>query len=137
MIGEGSMRNSVKFKIIASLALLQGIFGLLRAYNWVQIGKDLFGQGLLLLPFIGAVAVMRGLFISVIALLYVLFAIGALLGKSWAWACVTAALVNLLLVVGALVQGAPVLEAIAWSVIPVILLFYVFSQVGRNTLMGV
>ena len=33
-------------KVIALLALIQGVFGLLRAYNWVQIGTDLFGQGL-------------------------------------------------------------------------------------------
>jgi hypothetical protein len=96
----------------------------------VQIGADLFGQGLLLLPLIGAVAVLRGLFISVVALLYVLFGVGALLGKSWAWACITAAVVHLFLVVGALLQGASVLEALAWSVIPVILLFYFFSQRG-------
>jgi hypothetical protein len=41
-------------KVIALLALIQGVFGLLRAYNWVQIGTNLFGQGLLLLPFVGA-----------------------------------------------------------------------------------
>ena len=40
----------------------------------MQVGVDLFGQGLLLLPFIGVVAVMRGLLIAVVALLYVLFA---------------------------------------------------------------
>jgi hypothetical protein len=124
------MRNSVKLKIIGLLSLLQGVFGLLRAHDWVQIGTDLFGQGLLLLPLIGAVAVLRGLFISVVALLYVLFGVGALLGKSWAWACITAAVVHLFLVVGALLQGASVLEALAWSVIPVILLFYSFSQRG-------
>jgi hypothetical protein len=124
------MRNSVKLKIIGLLSLLQGVFGLLRAHDWVQIGTDLFGQGLLLLPLIGAVAVLRGLFISVVALLYVLFGVGALLGKSWAWACITAAVVHLFLVVGALLQGASVLEALAWSVIPVILLFYFFSQRG-------
>ncbi|MGH7928316.1 MAG: hypothetical protein ACREQV_11025, partial [Candidatus Binatia bacterium] len=74
------MRKSLTLKIILLLAFLQGIFGLLRAYNWVQIGADLFGQGLLLLPLIGTVTIMRGLFISVVALLYVLFVIGALLG---------------------------------------------------------
>jgi hypothetical protein len=31
-------------KVIALLALIQGVFGLLRAYNWVQIGTNLFGQ---------------------------------------------------------------------------------------------
>jgi hypothetical protein len=58
------MKRLLSLKIVALLALVQGVFGLLRAYNWVQIGTNLFGQGLLLLPFIGAVAVMRGLFIS-------------------------------------------------------------------------
>jgi hypothetical protein len=76
---------------------------------------------------------MRGLFISAVAFLYVLFVIGGLLGRSWAWwPCLTAAIVNLLLALSALVQGSSVLELIAWSVIPVILIFYFFSQ-GEKT----
>ena len=51
-------------------------------------------------------AVARGVFISIVALLYVLFAIGVFLGKSWAWwPCITAVIINLFLVVGVLVQG--------------------------------
>ena len=122
------MNSSLTLKILLLLALVQGIFGLLRAYNWVQLGIDLFGQGVLLLPFVGTVAVMRGLFIAAIALLYALSVIGALLAKEWAWwACLTAVVFNLLLVLSGLAQGAPMLEALAWSVIPVILLFYLFS----------
>jgi hypothetical protein len=131
------MSKPFTFKIILLLALAQGVAGLLRALNWVQIGFDLLGQGLLLLPSVGAVAVMRGLFIAILALLYVLFVIGALLGSRWAWwVCLTALAINLLLVVSALAQGAPVAEAVAWSVIPVILLFYLFSHMGRHTLRG-
>jgi hypothetical protein len=131
------MHKSLGFKIILLLALVQGVAGLLRGFNWAQIGVDLFGQGLLLLPTLGAMAVMRGLFISLLALLYVLFIIGALLGKSWAWwPCVSAAIINLLLVLSALAQGASVAEAVAWSVIPVILLFYFFSQRGHDALKG-
>ena len=131
------MRKSLSFKIILLLALVQGIAGMLRAFNWVQLGVDLFGQGLLLFPLVGTVAVMRGLFISAVALLYVLFVIGALLGKGWAWwFCLTAVIVNLILVLSALAQGPAVAEASAWSVIPVILLFYLFSQKGRNALKG-
>lgn len=123
------MKKSLTFKIILLLALVQGLAGLLRGFNWVQLGGNLFGQGLLLLPMIGAVAIMRGLFISGVALLYVLFVVGALLGKSWVWwPCVSAAIINLLLVLGGVAQGASLAEAIAWSVIPVILLFYFFSQ---------
>jgi hypothetical protein len=78
---------------------------------------------------------MRGLFISAVALLYVLFVIGALLGKSWAWwSCLTAVVVNLLLVLSDFVRGAPAVEAIAWSLIPVTLLIYLFSQTGADAL---
>jgi hypothetical protein len=137
-MAEDFMSHSASGKIIVLLALLQGLFGLLRAYNWVQIGADLFGQGILLLPMVGAAAIMRGLLISVVALLYVLFAIGALLGRSWAWwFCLTAVLVNLLVVLSGLAQGAPVTQAVAWSAIPVILLFYLFSPTGRGAHKGV
>ena len=129
------MDRPMSFKITVLLALVQGVAGLLRAFNWVQIGVDLFGQGLLLLPMVGLVAVMRGLFISAVALLYVLFVIGALLGSRWAWwVCLAAVLINLLLVLNGLFQGAALIQAVIWAVIPAILLFYLFSQTGRNAL---
>ena len=59
---------------------------------------------------------------------------GALLGKSWCrWLGIVAAALNLLLVLGAVGQGTG-LAAIAWSVIPVILLIYLFSPAGRKAL---
>jgi hypothetical protein len=123
------MHRSLKFKIILSLAVIQALAGLLRGFNWVQLGGDLFRQGLLLLPMVGAVAVLRGLFVCAVALLYVLFVVGALLGKGWGWwSGLTAVVLNLLLVVSALFQGAAVAEAVAWSVIPGSLLAYLFSQ---------
>ncbi|HEY1232155.1 MAG TPA: hypothetical protein VGH22_02120, partial [Candidatus Binatia bacterium] len=72
------MDRTPGLKIVAVLALVQGGLVLLRAYNWVQIGSNLFGQGLLLLPFVGIIAVMRGLFVLMVALLYIVFAVGAL-----------------------------------------------------------
>jgi hypothetical protein len=132
------MSKSLSFKIILVLAVVQGVAGLLRGFGWVQLGVDFLSQGLLLLPMLGAAAVMRGFFIAAVALLYVLFVIGALLGRSWSWwACFPAAIVNLLLVLSVLAQGAPVAEAVAWSVIPVILLLYLFSQMGRAALKSV
>jgi hypothetical protein len=129
------MSKSLTFKIILVLALLQGVLGLLRAYNWVQLGVNLFGQGLLLLPVIGTMAIMRGLFLSAVALLYLLSVIGALLAKSWAWwTSVTAVVLNLMIVVGGLLQGAPIVQAVAWSLIPLILLVYLFSGSRRNAL---
>jgi hypothetical protein len=127
------MRNSWTVNILVVLALVQGIAGLVRAVGWVQIGTDLFGQGVLLLPIVGAIAMARGLIIGGIAALYLLFAVGALRRKTWAkWVCCTAAAINLLLVLGAFIEGAPLKDAIGWSVIPIILLFELFCQTGRE-----
>ena len=132
------MGKSWSLKIVMSLALAQAIGALLRAFNWVEIGIDLFGQGLLLLPFIGLVAVLRGLLIALVALLYVMFVCGALLEQSWArWMGLAAAVVNLLLVLGLLTRGAPVASAFAWVVIPILLISYLFSPTGRNALKDV
>jgi len=127
--------KSVTFKILLLLAAVQAVAGMLRGFNWIHIGGDLFSEGLLLLPIVGAIAVLRGLFIAAVALLYVLFVVGSLLEKSWArWCCLIAVIINLLFVLSALAQGAPVSEAIAWSAIPVILLFEILSQTGRDLL---
>jgi hypothetical protein len=131
------MGKSLTLKIMVTLGVVQGVAGLLRGFNWVQVGSDIFRQGLLLLPLIGAVAVMRGVFIAGVALLFLLFVVGAMLGKSWAWwICLTAVIVNLIVVLSALAQGGLVVEGIAWSVIPIILLVYLFSQTGREALKG-
>src|SRR5512139_1426496 len=116
------MGKSLSLKVVMALALAQAIAGLLRAFNWVDVGVDLFGQGVLLLPFIGLIAVMRGLLIAVVALLYGLFVVGAFLGQSWArWIGLVAAIVNLILVLAVLTQGGPAVSAFAWAVIPVLL----------------
>jgi len=131
-----SKSSSFKF-ILFFLALMQGVAGLLRGFNWVRLGENLFGQGLLLLPMLGVVAVMRGLFIAAVAFMYVLFVIGGLLGRNWAWwPGLGASIVNLLLVLSALAQGVSVVEAIAWSVIPAILIFYFLTQRERDAYQG-
>ena len=128
------MNKSLSCKVIAFLALLQGLFGLLRAYNWIQIGSDLFGQGLLLLPAVGAVAVIRGFVGAIIALFYILFSIGMASAKTWAWwPGLTAAIANLIFVMGAFVNGASIGEAIVWSVVPVLLIFHRFYARTPNS----
>jgi hypothetical protein len=60
---------------------------------------------------------------------------GALLAKGWAWwTGVIAVVLNLLLVLAGLAQGASELDALVWSVIPVILLFYLFTPTKNNAL---
>ena len=123
------MDRTLSLKILAVLGLLQGGFALLRAYNWVQIGSNLFGQGLLLLPVVGVMAYMRGLFVSIVALLYILFGVGGLMGKSWGWwSGFTAAVINLLLVFSAIVAGESLIQAVVWSVVPVVIIVAFFSR---------
>ncbi len=122
-------------KIMALLAFLQGMFGLLRAYGWIQIGVDLFKEGFFISPAVGAVAVFRGLLIAVVACLYFLFCCGVLLGSGWAWwVCFTAVLINVLLILNAVGQGVPTVQAIVWTVIPAVLILYRLSTLGRQTL---
>jgi predicted membrane protein len=129
------MREPLKFKIILALAVVQAIAGLLRGFNWLQVGSDLFDHGLVLLPVIGALTIMRGLFVWAVALLYVLFVIGALLRKGWArWTGATAAIITLIIVLNAAIQNGLLIQGIVWSIIPAILLIYIFSSEGRQTL---
>jgi hypothetical protein len=113
---------------VAALAVLQGVFGVLRALHWFDVGSDLMGQGLLLLPLIGVVAFLRGVLVGAIALLYVIFACGALLQKAWAWwHGLVAAVVNLLLVLSVVAQGEPIARNLLWAVIPLVILGYLFT----------
>ncbi|PYJ67402.1 MAG: hypothetical protein DME76_15305 [Verrucomicrobia bacterium] len=119
--------------IIAVLALAQSALGVLRTLHWFDAGSDLMGQGLLLFPLIGVVAFFRSGFVAVIAILYVVFAYGALVGRSWArWLGIVVAIVTLLLVVSVVIQGESPVRALVWSVAPVVMIWYLLSPAGRQ-----
>ena len=132
------MKNAVANKtvgltVVAVLALAQSALGVLRALHWFDFGSDLMGQGLLLFPLMGVVAYFRGALVAVIALMYVLFAWGVFLGRSWArWLGIVVAVVTLLLVVSVVIQGESPARAIVWSIVPVVMICYLFSASGRQ-----
>ena len=129
------MRQPVSLIVIAVLALVQAVLGVLRALDWFSAGVDLSGQGIILLPLAGAIAFARGGLIAVIASLYFLFALGAFMGRRWAWWLgLSAALINLLMVYSALVQGESLVRALPWIVVPVILVAYLLAPAGRRAL---
>lgn len=85
----------------------------------------------------GAIAVGRGLLVGGTALLYILFAWGAFSQKGWAWWIgLVAALMNGLLVFSVVMQGESIVQSLVWTVVPMILLCYLFSPPGRQALKG-
>jgi hypothetical protein len=119
--------------VMAVLAVLQGVLGLLRSFEWFRIGIDLAGRGVIILPVLGVIAMARSGLIALVALLYFLFAWGALARQGWAWWLgLIAALINGFLVVGVLMQGESVMQSLLWAVVPVILVIYLFAPAGRQ-----
>lgn len=121
--------SNSKMTFVAVLALAQGILAVLRSLHWFDIGSDLMERGILLLPAIAMFVYARGAFVAAIALLYVLFAFGEFAGRTWGRSCgAVAAILNLLLVVGAVLEGEDIPRAALWAVVPVIILWQVFSR---------
>jgi hypothetical protein len=128
-------KTSTSATVIAVLALAQAVFGVLRALDWFEVGSDLLGRGLLVLPLIGVLAYTRGFLIVGIALLYVVFAFGVFTRKGWAWSLgMTVAIVNLLLVVSVVIQGESLARAILWAIVPAITIWYLIKLAGREAL---
>jgi hypothetical protein len=48
------MKRTVYLILVAVLAIMQGIFGILRAFAWIRVGIDLSMQSILFLPILGA-----------------------------------------------------------------------------------
>jgi hypothetical protein len=125
-------RRSPMLIFVAILALVQGVLGVFRAFEWFNIGADLFGQGLLILPLVGVVAFALGGLVNVLAILYVLFAVGMLLQKSWAWWLgLSVAAISILLVLNIIGQGEAVSRAAFWLIVPIIIAAYLLSPLGR------
>ena len=128
-------KRTIGLKVVAVLALVQSALGVLRALQWFDTGSDLMGQGLLILPMVGVLAFFSGGFVAAIAILYVVFACGALLGWGWVrWLGIVVAALTLLMIVNVVIQGESPARALVWSIVPVVMLCYLFSAPGRQAL---
>ena len=135
MMAEGQRRRPMGPVVIAVLALAQGVFGLLRAVQWIQIGSDLINRGVLLLPIIGAMAFARAGLVALLAVLYGATAWGLLARRGWARPLgLTVALGNLALVALALLAGETPGWALLVVIVPVILVVYLLAPAGRRAL---
>ena len=70
---------------VTTLAVTQGLFGVIRAFAWFRAGAKLAGQGSEVLPLMDVLAYGVGKLILATALLYFIFAAGTFLGKGWGW----------------------------------------------------
>src|SRR6185503_20241443 len=130
-VGAIGARNSPGTVIIGVLAIAQAVAAILRAVHWFDAGSDLIGQGLFLLPLIGAIAMARGIFVGIIAFLFVVFACALLLRQRWAKGLgIALAVINLLLVLGLLMQGESLARALPWVVVPAVMLMFLPSNPG-------
>ena len=121
--------------IVAVLAFAQGVFGVLRTLEWIQVGSDLSNRGILLLPIIGALAFARAGLAALIAVLYGLTAWGLLGRRSWARPLgLTVALANLVLIVLPMFGGGASRSALLVMMVPVILVVYLLAPAGRRAL---
>jgi hypothetical protein len=64
--------------VLVVLALVQGIFGVLRTLHWVRLGGDFLERGLLIMPVLGLMAIGRGRVVAVLAPLFWVFSYGLL-----------------------------------------------------------
>ncbi|HEY1269082.1 MAG TPA: hypothetical protein VGH16_17620 [Candidatus Binatia bacterium] len=118
-----------KMTLVAVLALAQGVLAVFRSLHWFDIGSDLIGRGILLLPVMAIFAYASGALAVVIALLYLLFALGEFAGRGWGRSCgAVAAVLNLLLAVAAVFEAEDILRVALWAVVPVIVLWHVFAR---------
>ena len=125
LIAADGRRVSTTIIVIGILAVIHAVAGILRAVQWFDIGSDLMGQGLLLVPLVGVIAIARGVFVTTLALLFIVFACGLFLRQSWArWLGIVLAITNLLLVLSLLLQGESLPRALPWAVVPAIILIY-------------
>jgi hypothetical protein len=131
-VGTGQHRRSASTIIIAILAVVQGLLGLLRTAQWVEIGSDLFERGVVLLPIVGMMVIGRGILVALIAVLYGVFAWGLLARRGWARALgLVVAVAHLILAGLALAGGKFIAQDLLWVVVPVIVVVYLLGPGHR------
>ena len=116
---------------VAVLAVVQGVVGVLRAFYYFHVGAELEGRGIIFMPLVGAMAYGRGGLIILVASLAFIFAVSLLMGKGWGWWCgLVAAVLNIMLVLGILIDGEHIAELLLWLVVPIVVIWFLFSRFG-------
>jgi hypothetical protein len=127
------MARSRGLTVIAVLAFMQGLFVTLVALAWFAIisifDQEPGGMSSVLVRMAEA----RGWFLIFLSLMYILFAVGAWKARAWAWwVGLLVSVLSMLILVRLLLQGEPVLLALIWVIVPIIIFCYLFTPEGRQ-----
>jgi hypothetical protein len=83
----------------------------------------------------GVIAFARGALVIILAMLYVLLAVGMFVEKSWAWwVGLIVCAINFLLVINVVVQGESVSRAGFWLIAPIIIAAYLGWALGGTAI---
>jgi hypothetical protein len=118
---------------IAALAIVQGIVGALVGLLWLQLVSLFDQEGGAVSSLIVMVAEARGWLLLVLALMYFVFAAGAWRVQGWAWWIgLVVSLLTMLYLVSVLLRGGLVQVVLFGLIVPVIILWYLLSPMGRE-----
>ena len=119
--------------VIASLALGQGFLGALVGLVWLQVVSIFAQEGGGISSLIVMLAEVRGWVLIILSLLYFLFAVGAWQTRPWAWwVGLLVPVLTILFLFGVLLRGGSIVLVLVWLIIPIIMIWYLFSPTGRQ-----
>jgi hypothetical protein len=119
--------------IIASLALVQGFMVTLVALIWFGIAHVFSPDSGMTSPLLVMMAEAKGGVLVVLALLYLVFVLGAWHMRNWAWwVGLLASVLSILYVVRALLGGGSIIVGLVVLIIPLVIIWYLLSPPGRH-----
>jgi hypothetical protein len=128
------MERPTHLTIIAWLAFVQGFMVTLVALIWFGIASyfspDSSG---ITSPLMVMIAEAKGAVLVVLALLYLVFAVGVWRMRNWAWwVGLLASALSILYVVRVVLGGGSIIVGLFVLIIPLVLIWYLLSPTGRQ-----
>jgi len=128
------MERPTHLTIIAWLTFVQGFMVTLVALLWFGIASyfspDSSG---ITSPLMVMMAEAKGGILAVLALMYLVFAVGAWRMRNWAWwVGLLASALSILYVVRAVLGGGSIIVGLFVLIIPLVLIWYLLSPTGRQ-----
>ncbi len=124
MQGSVQRERPLGVTILAVLAIIGGIFGLLGAIALLGLGAVATGVD----GGLGGITLLLGVAFLVLALLELAFGFGAWTLKPWAWTLgVASQVLSLILIVINIATGSPITSQIVGIIIAAVILYYLFT----------